>query len=64
MNTSDNREFKKADLRSSVMKPIHAGWLIQAYESLKARVSDVRAGFLKAGITGVQTEEQHDGISE
>lgn len=30
MHRSDSLEFTRADLRSSVAKPIHSGWLIQA----------------------------------
>ncbi len=41
---------KPIDLRLSVIKPIHAQWLIDAYDYIKCRPDIVINGFKAAGI--------------
>lgn len=38
------------DLRMSVLKPIHAGWLVHTHNKMKHRRDLVRLGFRKAGL--------------
>lgn len=40
----------KVDLRASAVKPIHAAWLIEAYEELSKRRADIRSGYVQAGM--------------
>ena len=40
----------KVDLRASVIKPLHANWLITAMTTLQGRTASIIRGFEKAGI--------------
>lgn len=40
----------KIDLRASVMKPVHAAWLIEVYADLENRRDTIRIGYTLAGI--------------
>lgn len=40
----------KVDLQASVVKPVHAAWLIEVYEEISRREDVVRTGFLQAGL--------------
>ena len=40
----------KPDLRTSVIKPIHARWLIKAHATLSSQKDLIFQGFEKAGI--------------
>lgn len=42
----------KVDLRASVVKPIHAAWLIETYEEIAKREVAIRSGFVQAGLAG------------
>lgn len=38
------------DLRTSLIKPLHAHWLISTHEEMQTDLASVRRGFLQAGI--------------
>ena len=41
---------KHVDLKLSLIKPIHARWMVDVFANLKEQVSLIKAGFSKAGI--------------
>ena len=61
-----NPTTSKANFQLSVIKPLHAGWMVSAFAQTKERVNLIRSGFSKAGllqtlvdtdISGADTEE-------
>ena len=42
----------QVDLRASVIKPLHANWLITAVTTLQGNTFCILRGFEKAGISG------------
>jgi hypothetical protein len=41
---------KHADLKLSIIKPIHARWMIDVFTNLRQQESLIKSGFSKAGI--------------
>jgi len=48
---ADAEPLVKVDLRLSTLKPLHAAWVVRAWEALRASDSVLRNGWEKAGIS-------------
>ena len=47
----DNKKFEEIDMRLSVVKPLHASWLVKTHKQLKEKTDFIKSAFVAAGIT-------------
>jgi hypothetical protein len=46
-----DKKFEEIDMRLSVVKPLHASWLVKTHKQLKEKTDLIKSGFVAAGIT-------------
>ena len=49
--------MKPIDLKSSIMKPLGAAWMVNAYEYIKEKPDIIKNGFEAAGIVAWKLED-------
>jgi hypothetical protein len=47
----DNKKFEEIDMRLSVVKPLHASWLVKTHKQLKEKTISLRVPLLLQGLS-------------
>lgn len=50
-NLRKDKKFEEIDMRLSVVKPLHASWLVKTHKQLKEKTDLIKSAFVAAGIT-------------
>jgi len=50
-NLHKDKKFEEIDMRLSVVKPLHASWLVKTNKQLKEKTDLIKSAFVAAGIT-------------
>ena len=46
-----DKKFEEIDMRLSVVKPLHASWLVKTHKQLKEKTDLIKSAFVAVGIT-------------
>jgi hypothetical protein len=46
-----DKKIEEIDMRLSVVKPLHASWLVKTHKLLKEKTDLIKSAFVDAGIT-------------
>jgi hypothetical protein len=50
-NLCKDKKFEEIDMRLSVVKLLHASWLVKTHKQLKEKTDLIKSAFVSAGIT-------------
>jgi predicted small secreted protein len=58
-NLRKDKKFEEIDMRLSVVKPLHASWLVKTHKQLKEKTDLIKSAFVATGITCNQTDKDN-----
>jgi hypothetical protein len=50
-NLHKDKKIEEIDMRLSVVKPLHASWLVKTHKQLKEKTDLIKSAFVATGIT-------------